>query len=83
MLYRYLEKQLKEQFTSSQIITQLREMNFYQVPSEGYIPTYTRTDFTDALHESFGFNTDYEIVSMKNMKKIFKQTKNGKKVRKK
>lgn len=83
VLYRYLEKQLKEEFTSSQIITQLREMNFYHVPSEGYIPTYTRTDFTDALHESFGFNTDYEIVSMKNMKKIFRQTKNGKKVRKK
>mgnify|MGYP000201850938 CR=1 FL=1 len=83
VLYRYLEKQLKEPFTSSQIITQLREMNFYHVPNEGYIPTYTRTDFTDVLHESFGFNTDYEIVSMKNMKKIFKQTKEGKKVRKK
>jgi len=83
VLYRYLEKQLKEEFTSSQIITQLREMNFYHVPYEGYIPTYTRTDFTDALHESFGFNTDYEIVSIKNMKKIFRQTKKGKKVRKK
>ena len=83
VLYRYLEKQLKEEFTSSEIISQLKEMNFYHVPSEGYIPTYTRTDFTDALHESFGFNTDYEIVSTKNMKKIFKKTKNGKKVRKK
>lgn len=83
VLYRYLEKQLKEPFTSTEIITQLREMNFYHVPSEGYIPTYTRTDFTDALHKSFGFNTDYEIVSMKNMKKIFKQTKTGKKVREK
>ncbi|OPL08908.1 MAG: transposase [delta proteobacterium ML8_F1] len=83
VLYRYLEKQLKEQFTSSQIITQLREMNFYHVPAEGYVPTYTRTDFTDALHKSFGFNTDYEIVSTKNMQKIFKQTKMSKKVRKK
>jgi len=83
VLYRYLEKQLNEEFTSSEIITQLRDMNFYHIPAEGFIPTYTRTDFTDALHESFGFNTDYEIVSTKNMKKIFKQTKTGKKVRKK
>jgi hypothetical protein len=58
-------------------------MNFYHVPAEGYVPTYTRTDFTDALHQSFGFNTDYEIVSTKNRQKIFKQTNMSKKVRKK
>ncbi|HKL11170.1 MAG TPA: IS1634 family transposase [Clostridia bacterium] len=83
VLYRYLEKQLKEMFTSTEIISQLRDMNFYHIPGEGYIPTYTRTNFTDALHESFGFNTDFEIVSTKNMKKIFKETKYTKKVRKK
>lgn len=74
-LYRYLEKSLAEKFTSHEIITGLRDMNFYTIPSEGYIPTYTRTDFTDALHEAFGFRTDYEIVSNKQMKKIFKDTK--------
>ena len=40
-------------------------MNFYNVPSEGYIPTYTRTNFTDALHEAFGFWIDYKISSIK------------------
>jgi len=74
-VFRYLEKRLDEKFTSTEIIGQLRDMNFYSVPSEGYIPTYTRTDFTDALHESFGFRTDYEIVTTKQMKKIFKDTK--------
>lgn len=74
-IYRYLEKQLKDKFTSSEIIHQLRDMNFYSVPGEGYIPTYTRTDFTDALHETFGFRTDYQIVTTKQMKKIFKDTK--------
>jgi hypothetical protein len=82
-LYRYLEQRLNDAFTSADIISQLKVMNFYEVPGEGYIPTYTRTDFTDALHDSFGFNTDFEIVSTKNMKKIFKDTKNRKKVRKK
>lgn len=74
-LYRFLEKALDEKFTTTEIISQLRDMNFYSVPSEGYIPTYTRTDFTDALHDAFGFRTDYQIVSKKEMKKIFKETK--------
>ena len=74
-LYRYLEKRLKEEFTSTDIIGQIRGMNFHTVPGEGYVPTYTRTDFTDALHEAFGFRTDYKIVTTKQMKKIFKDTK--------
>lgn len=78
VLYRYLEKYLKEEFTSTEIIKGLKSMNFYHVPGEGYIPTYTRTDFTDALHEAFGFRTDYEIVSTKQMKNIFRDTKNNK-----
>lgn len=74
-LFRYLEKDLNGEFTSTEIITQLREMNFLRAPGEGYIPAYTRTDFTDALHDSFGFRTDYEIVTESQMKKIFKVTK--------
>jgi transposase len=75
-LFRYLEKQLKNTYTSTEIIEQLRNMNFYSIPGEGYIPTYTRTDLTDALHDTFGFRTDYQIVGLKQMKKIFKDTKN-------
>lgn len=41
----------------------------------GYIPDYTRTDLTDALHETFGFRTDYEITTDLNMKKIIRTTK--------
>jgi transposase len=75
VLYRYLEKKLGEQFTCSEIIQGLRDMNFHEITGDGYIPTYTRTDFTDALHESFGFRTDYQIVSNRQMKKIFKDTR--------
>lgn len=74
-IFRYLEKRLKEKFTSSEILNQLREMNFYSIPGEGYIPTYTRTDFTDAMHDTFGFRTDYQIVTNNQMKNIFKITK--------
>ena len=82
VLYRYLEKYLDEKFTSHEIISGLRDMNFYSVPTEGYIPIYTRTDFTDALHETFGFRTDYEIVSTTKMKKYFRDTKKKKTLRK-
>jgi len=75
LIYRLLEKRLSETFTCHQIIDGLRDMNFLKVPGEGYIPTYTRTDFTDALHDAFGFRTDYQIVTNKNMKNIFKKTK--------
>lgn len=81
VLYRYLEKSLGEKFTSHEIIRGLRDMNFYSIPTEGYVPTYTRTDFTDTLHEVFGFRTDYEIVSEKKMKNYFKETKKKKKLR--
>ena len=72
VLHRYLEKKLEEKFTSSEIINTLREMNFMESIGNGYLPTYTRTDLTDALHEKFGFRTDYEMVSINRMKKILK-----------
>ncbi|TEB07609.1 Transposase DDE domain protein [Pelotomaculum schinkii] len=75
ILYRLLEKKLGNKFTCSEVINGLREMNFYEIKGEGYIPTYTRTDFTDELHESFGFRTDYEIIKKTQMKKILTTTK--------
>jgi len=74
MIYRLLEKKLAEQYTCGEIVSGLRNMNFYEISGEGYIPTYTRSDFTDDLHDKFGFRTDYQIVTMKQMKKIFKDT---------
>jgi transposase len=75
LIYRLLERKLSEKYTCDEIISGLRAMNFYEVKEEGYIPTYTRTDFTDELHDNFGFRTDYQIVNMKQMKKIFRYTK--------
>lgn len=75
IIYRLLEKRLKEEFTCHEIISGLRDMEFFEVKGEGYVPTYTRTDFTDTLHDAFGFRTDYQIVSTQGMKKIFKETK--------
>ena len=75
VIYRYLEKTLNEQYTVSQIVETLRTMSCVKKDND-FIPTYKRTDLTDSLHETFGFRTDYEILSEKTMKKIIKQTKN-------
>lgn len=75
ILLRYLEKKLNFKYTSTDIIKTLRSMNLTAVGEEGFIPSYTRTDLTDSLHEAFGFRTDYQIVSKKDMKKIFMLTK--------
>jgi hypothetical protein len=75
IIYRLLEKRLNEKYTCNEIIDGLRGMEFFNAKGEGYIPTYTRTDFTDALHEAFDFRTDYQIISNKMIKKIFRDTK--------
>ena len=75
VIYRMLEKKLENRFTCAEIIGTLRDMNMMIAPGEGYIPTYTRTDLTDALHGVFGFRTDYQITSQKSMRKILNQTR--------
>ena len=74
-----LEKKLEYKYTCEDILETLRNMNFLSVAGEGYVPTYTRTDLTDSLHETFGFHTDYDIVTEKQMKKIFRDTKKSEK----
>ena len=75
ILYRILEKKLGESYTTESIIRTLKEMNMLIAPGEGYIPEYTRTDLTDKLHDTFGFRTDYEIVSQREIKKILTATR--------
>ena len=75
LIYRILEHKLNEKYTSEEIINTLREMNMLEIQGDGYVPTYKRTSLTDKLHEVFGFRTDTEIVTNKNIKKIIQKTK--------
>ena len=72
LIYRILENKLDYKFTSCEIISTLKQMNFYEIAGEGYVPTYTRTLLTDSLHDTFNFRTDLEIVTKKDFKKISK-----------
>lgn len=75
LIFRLLEKRLEEKFTIEQITDCLRNMNMLYEKSKGFLPAYTRTALTDKLHEKFSFRTDYEIITEKNFKKIFKEIK--------
>ena len=75
ILFRYLEKMLGHKYTCEQISSGLRQMKFRKLEDVGYLPAYTRNDFTDALHEAFGFRTDYEILSKSQMRNLISLTK--------
>jgi transposase len=76
--YRLIEKKIGESATCCEIIQTLRDMRVLECTNEGYVPTYTRTDLTDKLHNAFDFRTDTEIVTIQKMKKILKQVKKHK-----
>lgn len=69
-LYRVLENRLGDKFTTDQILSTLRGMNALKIPSEGYVPTFKRTDLTDKLFEISGFRLDTEIITLKKLKSI-------------
>lgn len=75
LIYRILVQALPGHFTSCEILDTLRQMNLHKVKNQGFIPSYTRTDLTDALHELAGFRTDYEINTHKHINKILRQSK--------
>ncbi len=75
IIYRYLEKKIGQSYTTSKLINELRNYNFKNENDIGYSPSYKRTDLTDLLHEKFNFNTDYEIIENKKMRKIIKESK--------
>ena len=80
LIYRILTKKIRlrlpeENPSGESIVNTLGEMNFLAKEGEGYIPIYTRTDLTDALHDEFGFRTDLEFVTKKTMRKIVRMTK--------
>lgn len=70
LIYRILEKKLDYKYTTTEILNTIRNMNMVEHKGCGFEPIYERTEITDDLHEIFNFNTDYEMVTYKKIKKI-------------
>lgn len=75
VVFRYLEKMLNHAYTCEEIIQGLRKIKFLHIKDAGFTPAYTRTDFTDALHDAFGFRTDFEFFSKASMRHLISLTK--------
>ena len=75
-VFRILQKQLGSRFTCEDIIDTLRKMNLTKTSdSAGFIPSYTRTDLTDCLHQNAGFRTDYQIMTGRQMRSVIAQSR--------
>lgn len=74
-VFRILEKKLGEEFTVEEIVSTLRNMDFLENRNDGYIPAYKRNKLTDALHQTAGFYTDFEILTIQNMRKVIRESK--------
>jgi transposase len=74
LIYRLLEKRLDDSFSCDQIVSGLRDLTFHKT-SRGFLPSYTRCDFSDHLHQVFGFRTDLQIIDSQAMTKLIKRSK--------
>lgn len=75
LIYRILEKKLDNKYTSTEIISTLRNYNHLKIEGAGYIPEFDRTAITDDLQKVFNLGLDKEIITPRNMRSIISKTK--------
>lgn len=75
LVYRLLEKKLKNQYTCTQILDTLKSVRFAKIQEQGFMPLYRRDSLTDALHDVCGFRTDFQFITKRKMKEIQKKSK--------
>jgi transposase len=73
--YRLLEQKMEKKYTCDEILGTLKGMNFANIEEQGFMPLYSREKITDALHEAFGFRTDFQFITKRKMKEIQKKSK--------
>ena len=75
LIYRILENKLENKYSTKNIINTLKEMNSLKIIGCGYKQIYKNTDITRDLSKSFNIDINQDFISLKNMKKIFKNIK--------
>lgn len=75
MVFRTLQQWVPGGFTTDQLIDTMAGMNFIKEKGVGYIPSYDRTEITDALHDTVGIYTDKQIITTRCMRQILKAAK--------
>lgn len=78
LVYRLMEVRIDHALTCKELLSTLSGMDMVELAGEGWIPAYARTDRTDAIHEAFGFRTDYEIITNRKMRTILSRARDPK-----
>lgn len=73
--FRLLQRELKNHYTTEQLLRTLKGIKFANIEEQGFQPVYERQEITDALHEACGFRTDYQFITKRKMKEIQKKSK--------
>lgn len=81
LLIKTLEKIMGDQFTIEELIEALKNLRVTKtVRSQGYLPTFVRTDLTDKLMEKFDLPMQKEYISNAKLKQLIKKTKKKRKI---
>lgn len=76
LIYRILEHKLDEKYSTNEIIKNLQDMNSLKINGIGYKQIYSKSEITTDLNDKFKLNIDQNFISLQNMKKILKESKN-------
>ena len=76
LIYRILEHKLGEKYSTNEIIKNLQDMNSLKINGIGYKQIYSKSEITTDLNDKFKLNIDQNFISLQNMKKILKESKN-------
>ena len=75
LIYRIAKNRLTKYPFHGDLLSTLKNMNVTALGNDGYVPSYTRTEFTDILHEMAGFRTDSSLTTQRSMREICRKSK--------
>lgn len=75
IVYRYLEKELDNRYTITQILDALRSMDVIKLNDHGYIPAFDNNELITALCTKFDLELTKELITSTKMRNLCAKTK--------
>jgi len=73
----YRMKNVENELLPKKVTETLQEMNLLYINDDFFLGSYRRSRITDALHDGYGFYTDYNILKKETMEKIISDMENN------
>lgn len=75
IVYRIIEQYLDEQYTVTEVMETLQNLDVALVKEPVYHPAFVRSDLTDKLAEIFGYQFAYEAITEKKLNKYVRNAR--------